>query len=540
MGVTVDAIKRESFLEQAKQDRQHAWFESLITRGVIDASCCLPDGATGAEVRDFILAAATSPKGNRVLLFKGLSISGDIDLKGSANLGYIGFEQCVIDGVLTLEGADLRALDLDGTTVRAVRGTRARIRGSVYLRWQFRAQEGVDLSGSWIEGSLTLRGADIGADNEDFCLKLRHATIGGTLYLGPKDRDEEEAREGRLSGQARLAGSIDLSGLHVKEFVDHEKAYDLIRGNSRHIILDGFEYERLGGLSPLSWDFRVNKWFCLQQNVWMSTRNRKLWPLLWPHSSPASGPSEPIPQFYPQPYEQLAKVLKAMGHDFDAKAVMYMKRNTQHHFNLLQGTGIRWKSWDALRRLCRLVAIPFRWLVILIYGKIAGYGYRMGALSATIILLVSVQIVGMRVAADARLIAPAQLSAMNSDWWLNCRDAGRQSFEGSRLLAVLGGVRRGGAELDQCLRTSARQPAGGDDTSLRFGDYPAFNATIFGIEAFFPMLDLGQTSHWMISDRTTPGRVLNRWTALYEILGWIATSLALAGLFARFNQRGSD
>lgn len=511
-----------------------SWSAALSEGRAIHPQDCSGGRATGAMVRQFLTEMSAAPSvGNRVLSFCKVDIDGDIDLKGCSGLGYVHFDGCTIHGDIDIEGAEMKALKLDGSTVTSLKGTRARIRGSIYLRWGFTAQEGVDLSGSWIEGSLTFRGGTLRPDNKGYCLKLRHTTVGGTLYLGPKNREEEreDPKAGKRSGMVVLDGSIDLSGLRVREFVDHREAYALIR-NGRHIILDGFEYDRLGGLSPTDWRFRVRDWFGLQKDVWSCVGMRqcwlRLWSDLWTRRADQTGEARPEPQFYPQPFERLARVLKDMGHDDDAKTVMYQKREAQHYFNLLQLPNKNRKMW---RLLGDRLSFPLRWTIILLYGKIAGYGYRMGMLATVISVLVLVQIAGLSMAANARLIAPALLPAMNSDWWLNCRDSDQTTPVRSPTSAIV----RGASDLNTCLRTEA-----GSLETHRYRDYPAFNPMIFGIEAFFPMLDLGQTSHWLISDRTAQGRLLSWWIAIYGILGWIATSLVVAGLFARFNQRGGD
>lgn len=513
-----------------------AWGAALAAGRAIGVQDCPGGRATGAAVRRFLTeASADASVGNRVLSFCKVPIDGDIDLKGCSGLGYVDFDGCTIDGDINIEGAEIKALKLDDSTVKSLKGTRARIRGSIYLRWAFTALKGVDLSGSWIEGSLTLRGARLGPDAEDYCLKLRHTTVGGTLYLGPKDADEESAKGDRLSGQVRLDGSIDLSGLRVREFVDHENAYDLIRSTpGRHIVLDGFEYDRLGGMSPTDWRFRVFDWFSLQKDVWTCVGIRQCWRHLWGRlqgSRRRDAATAAKPQFYPQPFERLARVLKDMGHDDDAKTVMYQKREAQHYFNLLHGRRRTGQTRGRQDRVLAVMTFPMRWALVVLYGKVAGYGYRMGVLATVIMALVAIQIAGLNMAANARLIAPAQLPAMTSDWWLNCRDSGSTAARPT----MLEGLVRGAADLNRCLRLEA-----GASSVHRHRDYPAFNAMIFGIEAFFPMLDLGQTSHWMISDRTARGRLLSWWIAVYGILGWIATSLVVAGLFARFNQRGGD
>jgi hypothetical protein len=71
-------------------------------------------------------------------------------------------------------------------------------------------------------------------------------------------------------------------------------------------------------------------------------------------------------------------------------------------------------------------------------------------------------------------------------------------------------------------------------------EHPRFNALFYAIESFFPVLNLEQRSKWTISDREPEGAALRWWMGFYTMLGWVGTSLLVAGLFARFNQRGGD
>jgi hypothetical protein len=497
--------------------------------------------------------------------FQGWTVRGKIDLKGVASLGYLSLQDCVIEDSLDIEFADLRALDMDGTTIGMLEGMRSRIRGSVYMRKGFRALRGVDLSGAWIEGSLTCRGAVFDFDpapiresdwdgdwekhfpfepnpeakrgdrpvNNPFCLNLRHTTIGGTLYIGPKHQQEAGRK-----GQCRLLGSADLSGLRVREFVDHWTTYvqiaggedgDQVHPRTRHrLVLDGFEYDRFGSTSPKDAGYRIGTWLALQPDAF------------GPRSRRGGGVGE---DFHPQPYEQLAKVLKAMGHDLDAKEVQFQRRlrQTLHsiEFEAPPRAGSRTfvgalvqpvrRAWHAAGGVRKRIALTYGWMT--------GFGYKPANLVVSIVALVLANSLLINVAASRGLAAPADESIAASPWWREC--ANRVSPP-DPFVGLISGAHR----INDCVKEEFSASPPGVEASVAEEDHfelhPRFNSLFFSIESFFPVLDLNQRAHWTISDTGWDGLILNWWLALYSMLGWVGTSLLVAGLFARFNQRGGD
>lgn len=516
---------------------------------------------TGADVRFIVVTAnrLAGPAGC-MIEFRHWFIDGKVDLKGTSGLGHLGFVRCDLSEPLDIEFADLRGLDLAGSAIPALKGMRARVRGSVYLkRWErekgdpdlpsrpFVCGAGVDLSGAWIEGTLSCRGAVLDFDRtllpdddwqEDawpdhfpfeplarsekhegrpyakpFCLNLRHTTIGSTLYIGPKHaQDEKEVKgetdRGEQVGGCRLLGSVDLSGLRTREFVDGERTYAEIVGTRHRVVLDGFEYERFGSCSPQSHSFRVGQWLAMQPRAFAPRPGWRSW---------AFGEGVAGREFQPQPYEQLAKVLKVMGHDGDAKKVLFARRRNQ-----------TFHAWMMPSRLApgslkRLTLWPFVWF----FSSITGLGYKSASLVGAITLLVSAHAVVLSEAANRALIAPVDATLHASSWWSGCRTSNVPES------SWLERARAGADGLNECLK---RETGAG----TRYVEHPRFNALFYAIESFFPVLNLEQRSKWTISDREPEGAALRWWMGFYTMLGWVGTSLLVAGLFARFNQRGGD
>jgi hypothetical protein len=160
----------------------------------------------------------------------------------------------------------------------------------------FRAEGQVDFSGAQIEGDFDGEGGHFinrrenpNKRNEcDYSLKLRSAHITRALRLGAQ-KDE--------SGTAiitKIEGGLDLRGAKVSVFVDSEESWPKAKildteGKEIpcYIYLSGFDYEYFGGNSSLE------------------VRTRKRWLLRQPKY---------VAELPPQPFEQLIKVLKGMGH----------------------------------------------------------------------------------------------------------------------------------------------------------------------------------------------------------------------------------
>lgn len=285
-------------------------------------------------------------------------IDGDMDCEGAVLPHDLILWKCRLDGDLILRGATTRTLNLGGTRLKGIEGDGLETLGSVFLRNGFHATgevrllsarisgvldccggrfenpEGVALHCDRIEtkggvflhnsfhasGEARLNGARIGGklacdggrfDNRNgVALHCDGATIAGTFFL----------REG-----ARLDGRLDLSATKIGSLVDDEACWP------KEMVLDGFSYDRLAGIAPVDAAARL-RWLDQQR------------------------PSDLGENFKPQPWEQLIKVLREMGHFDAARDIAIEKQNRLRRVGKIRG----------------YVAVPLHWL----FGVLAGYGYR--------------------------------------------------------------------------------------------------------------------------------------------------------------------
>lgn len=160
----------------------------------------------------------------------------------------------------------------------------------------------VGLQFNCIGGEFTNNSPSKNLDSRaEFALTIDNSVIKDTLFLGP-DEDELDSKAARINGSLSLQGSV------VRELIDYgfvtedatTQALTVESANGVALkcvmALDGFIYERLGGTSVLS-----------------ATSRRR-----WLERQPSDHRAD---HFRHQPFEQLAKVLRSMGHDADARRI---------------------------------------------------------------------------------------------------------------------------------------------------------------------------------------------------------------------------
>jgi hypothetical protein len=253
----------------------------------------------GAALPELILRGCVLPG----LWADGLVVTGSVFLdKGfvaSSEVrllgGQIGSNLECDDGTFKNTGGN--ALNADGLKVN----------GSLFLRSGFSANGEVRMLGADIGGLLDCSGSTF-ANSGGTALSASGLTVKGSLFL----RD------------ATVEGSIDLATARIDTLVD-----DMACWQAGGHLLDGLHYDRIIG--PTDATSRI---------AWLQRQR----------------PDQLTSEFKPQPWEQLIKTLREMGHPYDASEVAIAKQEQMRRAGVIRG-GVR----NAMH-----------WL----YGKIAGYGYR--------------------------------------------------------------------------------------------------------------------------------------------------------------------
>jgi hypothetical protein len=471
----------------------HGLYESeaeLLEAALTGQKCVFSDGrpeapTDGNRVRPgFLRFLALGGDENAPVHEKGVHLSGAF-IEGALDLDYadsvkpLALTRCWIDGGISARNAQFVDLTLDGSRCEGAVFDDAKFAGNVLIQNDFLSQGGLRFTGAEIagdfymsgavltnpagdalacrrlkvyrgvfltdgfvaNGKVRFSGAEIGGDfhayggsfiqpnaaklidpNDypymDDALTLANATIKGILWLAPWVPPYDQ--------QVDIRGSLNLQGAQVTTLLDHELSWPLRTAETPHgnlpclIQLDGFVYERLGGPAPI--DAGKRKKWLLQQTA----RGK--------HGV-----------FRPQPFEQLIKVLRSMGHDHEARRIGLLKESLIHPLNIHATS-----AWSR----------PFALLTDHLYGFFTGYGYRPHRLAVTILLMWISSAWFFSIAERQGAFAPRE-----AEIWTN-----------ERLMTACG---------------TERWTACSD-----VFDLIPFNAASYAADTIIPIIDLQQRSSW--------------------------------------------
>ena len=326
-------------------------------------------------------------KEGRALSCEGAGIKGSVLLTDSVAVDgkKTGFtangEVCLlgaqIGGELNCSGARFVKIEGKEKESYALSFDRAAIKGSVFLSNGFTANGTVRLLGAKIGGDLTCSRANFDGrkNNALLCdgagvarnvflrdgftangeVRLQGAQIGGDLDCSGAKLDNKNGDALRCEG-ACVAGrfffrklvspvnGVSLASMQVRALLDDEKAW------GERLILDGFVYGELSVGAPTDADTR---------RAWLDKQ-------LPSHA----GLNEDGANFKPQPWQQLIRVLRHMGHAEGARQVAIAFEDRLRRANLIGQATQHWYRPDSwiYRHICRIFHC---W-----YGRLIGYGYR--------------------------------------------------------------------------------------------------------------------------------------------------------------------
>lgn len=322
--------------------------------------------------------AVTASRFEQVPIFRDAHIHGLLVLSGSQLPGLSGDRLnadgslflrngFVATGEIRLHGARIGgALSCKGGSFSDAQGNalsadRANIQGSVFLSDDFKAKGNVRLLGAQIGGSLSCQGGLFTNEQGD-ALSADGANIQGDVFLSDDFKASGKVRllgaqisgdllcqggkfESGSSGNAivaermRVEGSfqfrklktpvngINLSSSRVGQLADDEASW------GQSLILDGFTYGNFAGGAPCDASKRL-AWLAKQRDGHYQTPKH----------------------FRPQPWKQLTRTLRRMGHDEDARQVAIAYETHRRKFGLIPGPARRTLHW--------------------LFGLFIGYGYR--------------------------------------------------------------------------------------------------------------------------------------------------------------------
>lgn len=449
-------------------------------------TCVLGDGERPEEfseerkvraglIRFFILGGDDeTPVHERGVDLKGAWIVDELDLHCVTACSDIALIRCNFREAVVAYGARLASLLLTGSYVPALEADGLVASGNLFLRNGFVADGGVRLLGAQIGGNLELSdghfsAVENGRDIQDRAFFGQALTVRGGLLL---------------TGKSAFKGAVDLTSAHVGTLADEPTYWP-----ASALAIDGFRYEKL--VSRLTDGANRTRWLEKQFPGYLTT------------------------DFRPQPWEQLIKVLREMGHPDEAEQVAIAKQRQWRIAQLAKLNAAKEKGEDKSRIWNKAnwwIKRGLHWL----YGVFVGYGYRPMRVVYSMLGLWFVCSLIFQAGAAYNYLGPStpllnnpQLAAQIEE---QCGHAGQPTK----------------TNWTKCPAVPA--------------EYTTFYAPIYSLDLILPLVDLQQERDWapiVSNEKAEPmywGRAL-RWVMWLEILlGWVA-SLTLVAVLGRLVEK---
>ncbi|EEW23823.1 hypothetical protein [Rhodobacter ferrooxidans] len=438
----------------------------------------------------------------------GAVITGQIDLRFAICRGLLVLHNCRLTEMPRLDQARLLELSLQGSHFPGLSAHGAKVKGNVFLRDAV-ATGTVVVASAEIGGQLVCEGATLNggkgkAPNAQAAkvtgdvfldgvtatgtVAVNSAVIRGQLVfegatLNGGEGDALNAQGARVEQAfmfrevASVSGQVDLSAAHVGDLADDAASW----AKCADIVLDGFSYDRISGdTSPKSYAARAD---------WLAKGSR------------FNG------AFFPQPYTQFARVMRDAGHAAEARRA------------LMERDRILFAEADKADRAAHSRAVRFDrdqiWLRAFgrrlwsgLSRRVVGYGHRpeyalFWALAAT---LFGAAWYGF--AWRAGVMVPNSAVILTSPDWLcamlEAKDAPAEFWTGT--------------------------PSG--------QHYETFYALPYALDVFVPLVSLGEDQAWAATTATWGGFATRWFGFVFQIAGWVVTSLGIAAVTG-FVQRGA-
>jgi hypothetical protein len=483
----------------------------------------------------------------------GAWVTGTLDLEGCRIPRDIGLLDCRFDAIPVLRSAVIDTLSLDGSALPGFAADRVEARGDLLFR---AAQVGgpISLRGARIEGDLVFDGARLDYSGER-CLNAERASVrGGALFRGAVVRGALALAGARIGGHldlvgaaiehqggiavdansvsvggdvalrhvsisgtfslvtARVGGDIDLSGARIAAPGEMAVNLDRTTASSAFFLRDGAAIDGtlsltgavLGAIvdDPACWprkgDLLLNR--CLYGAFLNSPAGAAL-RLKW---LARQTPDRWDEDFWPQPYEHLAKVLRDMGHEEDARTVLMEKER-------LARRARRRRASSPLARAALRVGDT-------ILGLTTGYGRR--PLLALVWMFVLWSLGAMLYAhlESVGALRPYSTVILRTPEWVLCSVP-----RGDAQFLVSLGIEREGLALPG--QTQMACFLGQPEAAA----FPKFNAIMMSAEAMIPGIGVGQKDIWS-PDTRVPIGYFGKWFAYFQTMAGLALGLlAVAG-----------
>jgi hypothetical protein len=364
-------------------------------------------------------------------------------------------------------------IELDGKLGSALSVDHAVIAGSVFFDEQFKATGHVRLIGAQIGGDLSCRGGYFECKTNT-ALSAERATIKGTLFL---------------CELANSPSAVSLAYAKIGQLFDDATSW----GNN--LYLEGFQYDSIAGSAPIDAKTRI---------AWLDKQSRS-----------HSGLDKNSQEFRPQPWRQLQKVLREMGHIEEARKVAIAFEHRLRYVNLI---GIAPTQNRLLNWLYRIFVRGVHWL----FWILTGYGYRPLRLVAwTAVIWLACGAFYWTAALEQGVFAPSNPLVFQNEKYVDCKSSKSPGVGAWYLCAAL--------------------PE----------EYTTFSPLAYSLDVILPLVDLQQERDWA---PLIPTPKAFRWNEFWTfdinhvtrlviwfetLFGWVA-SLLLVAIVSGLAKRRED
>ena len=338
----------------------------------------------------------------------------------------------------------------------------AKIKGSVFLNDGFEATGEVNFASTQIGSNLEAINGKF--DNENgTVLTCNRSKIEGSVFL-----NDSFGEKGKLNfALTQIGKSLIFSNVqNISVLILNFAQINRLNGDFKNVFiiyLDGLKYEHLD-IKDLSFNTFKN---------WL----------------------DKMPEFKPQPYKQLAKVLRNMGHNEDANDIM-IKYNEE----------LRKKDFLTCNRL--FISI-LKW----IYAKTAGYGYKpMSVIKWMSIVWLLCSLFYWN-ASKVAVFAPTNPLVFQKKDYYECH------------------VEENGTALSDIFNWKKYNNTNNWIDSKLEGEYTTFNPFMYSLDVILPIVDLQVEKDWgqYVSSNNGTLNDFTRWIMWFEILfGWIYSLILVA------------
>ena len=325
------------------------------------------------------------------------------------------------------------------------------------------------MRGATISGEVRLLGAQFGGDIDctsatlaqpgGYALRLNRARIDGAFFLRQ---------------DASILGTLDLTATEIGAIDDEEASWP----QKGDLLLNRCRYGAFIG-GPIDAASRLR---------WLDRQVSERWE----------------EDFWPQPYEQLATVLRQMGHDEEARAVLIVKERLQRRARRSRAKSPLLRAALALKD--GLLAVTVR------------YGRQPLLALLWLILFWAIGVVVFGLAEQNSALKPNSPVVLRSLEWTMCN---LQKTD-SRYMPSTGQVMAGRASAGQTqLSCFLSQPEA--------SSYPEFNPLMYSLDALLPVMEIGQKQYWRPDPAKPQGMLTLNYYYFLSVIGWALSLLAVAG-----------